>query len=182
MEKLFADVITAVGRPDIAIDTVGKVLKKLFTEISRAEYDEMSAVNTKSTFFFLREAGRHVNDSCKICTLVTPLLSAYTPYYAVYADTKAPMRHFTYAASGEFGARDISVTVVGPGSIGTPFFYPVEGTDTVAYYRTVAALSPLSRAGLTNIEDVMPFIRHLANKGWWITGRTILVSGGYATK
>ncbi|PFW73964.1 short-chain dehydrogenase, partial [Bacillus sp. AFS075960] len=27
VEKLFADAITAVGRPDIAINTVGKVLK-----------------------------------------------------------------------------------------------------------------------------------------------------------
>ncbi|KRP45782.1 hypothetical protein TU73_11650 [Pseudomonas libanensis] len=28
VEKLFADAISAVGRPDIAINTVGKVLKK----------------------------------------------------------------------------------------------------------------------------------------------------------
>src|SRR5690606_7786375 len=40
MEKLFTDTIAAVGRPDIAINTVGKVLKKPFTEISEAEYDE----------------------------------------------------------------------------------------------------------------------------------------------
>ena len=34
MEKLFADTIAAVGRPDIAINTVGKVLKKPMTDIS----------------------------------------------------------------------------------------------------------------------------------------------------
>ena len=70
MERLFADAVAAVGRPDIAINTVGKVLKKPFTEISEAEYDEMSAVNAKAAFFFLR-SGRHVNDNGKICTLVT---------------------------------------------------------------------------------------------------------------
>ena len=41
MEKLFADAIAAVGRPDIAINTVGKVLKKPIAEISEAEYDAM---------------------------------------------------------------------------------------------------------------------------------------------
>ena len=46
MEKLFADAIAAVGKPDIAINTVGKVLKKPITEISETEYDEMSAVNS----------------------------------------------------------------------------------------------------------------------------------------
>jgi NAD(P)-dependent dehydrogenase (short-subunit alcohol dehydrogenase family) len=48
MEKLFAEAIAAVGRPDIAINTVGKVLKKPIVEISEAEYDEISAVNAKS--------------------------------------------------------------------------------------------------------------------------------------
>ncbi|WP_454693051.1 SDR family oxidoreductase [Achromobacter aegrifaciens] len=182
MEKLFADAVAAVGRPDIAINTVGKVLKKPFTEITEAEYDEMTAVNSKSAFFFLKEAGRHVNDNGKICTLVTSLLGAYTPFYAAYAGTKAPVEHYTRAASKEFGARGISVTAVGPGPMDTPFFYPAEGADAVAYHKTAAALSPFSKTGLTDIEDVVPFIRFLVSDGWWITGQTVLINGGYTTK
>lgn len=182
MEKLFADTVAAVGRPDIAINTVGKVLKKPFTEITEAEYDDMSAVNAKSAFFFLKEAGRHVNDNGKICTLVTSLLGAYTPFYAAYAGTKAPVEHYTRAASKEFGARGISVTAVGPGPMDTPFFYPAEGADAVAYHKTAAALSPFSKTGLTDIEDVVPFIRFLVSDGWWITGQTVLINGGYTTK
>ncbi|EJY61642.1 short chain dehydrogenase, partial [Pseudomonas aeruginosa CIG1] len=182
MEKLFADAIAAVGKPDIAINTVGKVLKKPITEISETEYDEMSAVNSKSAFFFLREAGKHVNDNGKICTLVTSLLGAYTPYYAAYAGTKAPVEHFTRAASKEFGARGISVTAVGPGPMDTPFFYPAEGADAVDYLKNAAALSPFSKTGLTDIDDVVPFIRHLVSEGWWITGQTILINGGFSTK
>ncbi|MCD0503473.1 SDR family oxidoreductase [Bordetella petrii] len=182
IEKLFADTVAAVGRPDIAINTVGKVLKKPFSEITEAEYDDMSAVNTKSAFFFLKEAGRQVNDNGKILTLVTSLLGAFTPFYAAYAGTKAPVEHFTRAAAKEFGARGISVTAVGPGPMDTPFFYPAEEADAVAYHKTAAALSPFSRTGLTDIEDVVPFIRHLVSDGWWITGQTILINGGYTTK
>ncbi|PND33621.1 short-chain dehydrogenase [Achromobacter sp. HZ01] len=182
MEKLFADAVAAVGRPDIAINTVGKVLKKPFSEISEAEYDEMAAVNGKSAFFFLKEAGKHVNDGGKICTLVTSLLGAFTPFYSAYAGTKAPVEHFTRAAAKEFGARGISVTAVGPGPMDTPFFYGQEGADAVAYHQSAAALSPFSKTGLTDIEDVVPFIRHLVSDGWWITGQTILINGGYTTK
>ncbi|QHS10813.1 SDR family oxidoreductase [Sinimarinibacterium sp. NLF-5-8] len=182
MEKLFADAVAAVGRPDIAINTVGKVLKKPILEISEAEYDEMSDVNAKSAFFFLKEAGKHVNDSGKIVTLVSSLLGAFTPFYASYAGTKAPVEHFTRAAAKEFGARGISVTAVGPGPMDTAFFYGQETPDAQAYHKSAAALSPCSKTGLTDIEDVVPFIRHLVTDGWWITGQTILINGGYTTK
>lgn len=182
VEKLFNQAIAAVGRPDIAINTVGKVLKKPISEISEAEYDEMTAVNSKSAFFFLKEAGKHVNDNGKVVTLVTSLLGAFTPFYSSYAGTKAPVEHFTRAAAKEFGARGISVSAVGPGPMDTPFFYPAEGADAVAYHKTAAALSPHSKTGLTDIEDIVPFIRHLVSDGWWITGQTILINGGYTTK
>ncbi|TKT69550.1 SDR family oxidoreductase [Aquamicrobium sp. LC103] len=182
VEKLFADAVAAIGRPDIAINTVGKVLKKAIIEISEAEYDAMTDVNSKSAFFFLKEAGKNLNDNGKICTLVTSLLGAYTPFYAAYAGTKAPVEHFTRAASKEFGERGISVTAIGPGPMDTPFFYPAEGEDAVAYHKTAAALSNFSKTGLTDIEDIVPYIRFLVTDGWWMTGQTILVNGGYTTK
>jgi len=182
VEKLFADAIAAVGKPDIAINTVGKVLKKAITEVSEAEYDEMTAVNSKTAFFFLKEAGKHVNDNGKVLSIVTSLLGAFTPFYAAYAGTKAPVEHYTRAAAKEFGARGISVTAVGPGPMDTPFFYPAEGADAVAYHKTASALSSFSRTGLTDVENVVPLIRHLVSDGWWITGQTILINGGYTTK
>lgn len=182
METLFADTVAAIGHPDIAINTVGKVLKKPILEISEMEYDEISAINAKSAFFFLKEAGRNLNDNGKICTLVTSLLGAFTPFYAAYAGTKAPVEHFTRAASKEFGERGISVTAIGPGPMDTPFFYPAEGEDAVAYHRSAAALSKLSKTGLTDIEDIVPYIRFMVSEGWWMTGQTILVNGGYTTK
>jgi NAD(P)-dependent dehydrogenase (short-subunit alcohol dehydrogenase family) len=182
MEKLFCDCVAAVGRPDIAINTVGKVIKKPMVDITENEYDEMSAVNAKSAFFFLKEAGKTLNDSGKVCTVVTSLLGAFTPFYSCYAGTKAPVEHFTRAASKEFGARGISVTAIGPGPMDTPFFYPAEGPDAVAYHKSAAALSPFSKTGLTDIEDIVPFIRFLVSDGWWMTGQTILVNGGYTTK
>jgi len=182
MEKLFTDMVAVFGRPDIAINTVGKVLKKPMIETSEEEYDEMAAVNAKTAFFFLKEAGRHVNDNGKVLTLVTSLLGAYTPFYASYEGMKAPVEHFTRAASKEFGERGISVNAIGPGPMDTPFFYPAEGADAVAYHKSAAALSKFSKTGLTDIEDIVPWVRLLVSDGWWMTGQTILVNGGYTTK
>lgn len=182
VEKLFADAKAKLGRIDIAINTTGKVLKKPITEISEAEFDDMFAINAKTAFFFIKEAGRHLSDNGKLLTLVTSLLGAFTPFYAAYAGGKAPIEHFTRAAAKEFGQRGISVTALGPGPMDTPFFYPAEGADAVAYHKSAAALSPFSKTGLTDIEDIVPFVRFLVSEGWWITGQTILANGGYTTK
>jgi NAD(P)-dependent dehydrogenase (short-subunit alcohol dehydrogenase family) len=182
VEKLFADARKAMGSIDIAVNTVGKVLKKPMVEITEDEYDDLSAVNSKVAFFFIKEAAKNVSDDGKICTLVTSLLGAFTPFYAAYAGTKAPVEHYTRAASKELGARGISVTAIGPGPMDTPFFYPAEAAEAVAYHKTAAALSPKSRTGLTDIEDIIPWITFLVSDGWWMTGQTILVNGGYTTK
>ncbi len=182
MSRLFADAGQALGRIDIAINTTGMVLKKPIVEIGEAEFDSMFAINAKAAFFFIQQAGRHLSDHGKLVTLVTSLLGAYTPFYAAYAGAKAPVEHFTRAASKEFGARGISVTAVGPGPMDTPFFYGQEGDEAVAYHRSAAALSPFSPTGLTHIEDIVPLVRFLVTEGWWITGQTILANGGYTTK
>jgi len=181
-EKLFKDAVVAIGKPDIAINTVGKVLKKPIADTSEAEFDSMFAINAKAAYFFIKEAGIHLNDNGKLITLVTSLLGAYTPFYSTYAGAKAPVEHFTRAASKEYGARGISVNAIGPGPMDTPFFYGQEAPDAVAYHKSAAALSTFSKTGLTDIEDIAPFVRFLASDGWWMTGQTILVNGGYTTK
>jgi len=182
MEAFFREAVAAVGQPDIAINTVGRVLKKPMSEVTEEEYDVMSAVNARVAFFFLKEAGKHLRDNGKICTLVTSLLGAFTPFYAAYAGTKAPVEHFTRAASKELGERAISVTAIGPGPMDTAFFYGQESDEAQAYHRTAAALSPFSKTGLTDIQDIVPWVRFLVSDGWWMTGQTILVNGGYTTK
>ncbi len=182
VKQLFADTLDRFGTLDIAINTTGRVLKKPMAETTESEYDEMFAVNAKTAYFFLKEAGGALADNGKLLTLVTSLLGAYTPFYSTYGGSKAAVEHFTRAASKEFGGRGISVNAVGPGPMDTPFFYGQEGEDAVAYHSSAAALSPFTKSGLTHIEDIVPLIRFLVSDGWWITGQTILANGGYTTK
>lgn len=175
--KLFDAAIERFGGVDIAINTVGKVLKKPFAETTEEEYDSMSEINSKVAYFFIQEAGKRINDNGKINTIVTSLLAAFTGYYSTYAGAKAPVEHFTRAASKEFGGRGISVTAVAPGPMDTPFFYGQETNDAVAYHKSASALG-----GLTDIKDIAPLVEFLVTDGWWITGQTIFANGGYTTR
>ncbi|UAY56139.1 SDR family oxidoreductase [Arachidicoccus terrestris] len=175
--KLFDAAKERFGSIDIAINTVGKVLKKPFVDTTESEYDSMSDINSKVAYFFIQEAGKNLNDGGKICTIVTSLLAAYTGLYSTYEGLKAPVEHFTRAASKEFGSRGISVTAVAPGPMDTPFFYGQESEDAVAYHKSASALG-----GLTDIHDIAPLVLFLVTQGWWITGQTIFANGGYTTR
>lgn len=175
--RFFDETIAQYGSIDVAINTVGMVLKKPFLETSEAEYDSMFNINSKVAYFFIQEAGKKLNDHGKICTIVTSLLAAYTGLYSTYAGAKAPVEHFTRMASKEFGNRNISVTAVAPGPMDTPFFYGQEDPDAVAYHKSAAALG-----GLTDIKDIAPLVEFLVTEGWWITGQTIFANGGYTTR
>jgi NAD(P)-dependent dehydrogenase (short-subunit alcohol dehydrogenase family) len=174
---LFDASIARFGGIDIAINTAGKVLKKPIVETTEAEYDSMSDINSKAAYFFIQEAGKKLNDNGKICTIVTSLLAAYTGLYSTYEGMKAPVEHFTRAASKEFGNRGISVTAVAPGPMDTPFFYGQESEDAVAYHKSASALG-----GLTDIRNIAPLVEFLVTDGWWITGQTIFANGGYTTR
>jgi NAD(P)-dependent dehydrogenase (short-subunit alcohol dehydrogenase family) len=101
--KLFDEAIKRYGRVDIAINTVGKVLKKPIVETTEEEYDSMFAINTKAAYFFMREAAKRMKDGGKIINIATSLLAAFTGLYSTYAGSKAPLEHFTRAAAKEFG-------------------------------------------------------------------------------
>ncbi|MFW2152049.1 SDR family oxidoreductase [Acinetobacter gyllenbergii] len=177
IEQLFLTAKENFGGVDIAINTVGRVLKKPYLDTTEQEFDGMNDINNKIAYFFIQSAGRHLNDNGKICTIVTSLLAAYTGLYSTYEGLKAPVEHYTRAASKEFGQRGISVTAVAPGPMDTPFFYGQEAPEAVAYHKSASALG-----GLTKIEDIEPLVRFLVTDGWWITGQTIFANGGYTTR
>jgi NAD(P)-dependent dehydrogenase (short-subunit alcohol dehydrogenase family) len=91
IEDLFVQAKAEFGGVDIAINTVGRVLKKPFLDTTEQEFDGMNDINNKIAYFFIQSAGRHLNPNGKICTIVTSLLAAYTGLYSTYEGLKAPV-------------------------------------------------------------------------------------------
>jgi NAD(P)-dependent dehydrogenase (short-subunit alcohol dehydrogenase family) len=177
VNALFDAAVDAFGGVDIAINTVGKVLRKPIVETSEADYDSMFDINAKAAYFFLQQAGKRLNDGGSVITIVTALLAAFTDGYSTYAGAKSPVEHFTRAAAKEFAARGISVNNVAPGPMDTPFFYGEETPERVAFHKSQAIGNRL-----TQIEDIAPLVVFLADEGHWVTGQTIFANGGYTTR
>lgn len=182
IEGVFSKAKEYFGGIDIAINTVGKALKKPIVDISEEDFDRISTLNNKSAFFFIREAGKNLNKNGRICTILTSLLSAFTGYYSSYVGNKAAVEHYTRAAAKEFSKRGISVTAVGPGPMDTPFLHEQESLEDIEYLKNSACLSEFSKTGLTEIENIVPLVKFLVTDGWWVNGQTILSNGGLTVR
>src|SRR5699024_2232033 len=167
VRHLFDRAVDEFGEIDVAINTTGMVLRKPILETSEEEYDQMFGINAKAGYFFIQEAGRRLNDYGKIVSLGTSLQNAFTDGYSTYAGGKAALEHFNRAAAAGFAERSMSVNVVAPGPMGTPFFYPQENDQRVAIHKSQGLDNRLTR-----IEAIAPIIHHLVTDGWWFTGQT----------
>ncbi len=177
VSSLFDAAEAEFGQVHAVVNTAGMVIKKPVARVTDDEYDEMFAVNAKAAFLMMREAANRVADGGKIITIVTSLLAAYAPEYSVYAGSKAPVEHFTRALSKELMDRQVSVNNIAPGPMDTPFFYPAETDESVAFHKSQAM-----GGQLTKIEDIAPIVRFLLTEGWWINGQTLFANGGYTTR
>ncbi|ORY27917.1 short chain dehydrogenase [Naematelia encephala] len=176
VEELFA-FAKDKGKVYLAVNTVGKVLKKPIAETSETDYDSMFNINSKAAFFFIKSAGAALEEGGSIVSIVTALLAAFTPFYATYQGSKAPVEFFTKSAAKELMEKKITVNAVAPGPMDTPFFYPQESDDAVAYHKSQGL-----GGRLTKIEDVLPLIKLLTTGQHWITGQVIYTNGGYTAK
>ena len=175
---IFNNVKSELGRIDYVINCAGVVIKKPFVEYTDEDFDRSFNANTKAAFYVMREAAKCIEDNGRIVSLGTSLLGAYTGFYGVYAGSKAPLEDFTRALSKEIGSRGVTVNVVAPGPIDTPFFHGQETPEAVAY---LSAASVANRLG--NIDDIVPMIDFLCSPGSaWVTGQILFVNGGFVTR
>ncbi len=63
VQALFQHAEETFGKVDIAINTVGKVLKKPISETTEEEFDSMADINAKSAYFFIKYAEKAMNDN-----------------------------------------------------------------------------------------------------------------------
>jgi NAD(P)-dependent dehydrogenase (short-subunit alcohol dehydrogenase family) len=174
----FESARTAFPRLDIVINNAGLVIKKPLVEVTEDEFDRSFGINAKAAFFVMQEAARRLEDGGRIINMGTTILGATIPNYSVYAGAKAPLEAFTRALAKEVGARRITVNVVAPGPIDTPFYQNAETPDSVARATTASVAGRLGRP-----EDVVPLIEFLASpQSQWVTAQTVFINGGYLAR
>ncbi|MFL6679327.1 MAG: SDR family oxidoreductase [Burkholderiaceae bacterium] len=178
VREIFDAAWSTFARLDVVVNNAGLVIKKPLVEVSEAEFDRSFGTNAKAAFFVMQEAARRLGDGGRIINMGTTILGATIPNYAVYAGAKAPLEAFTRALAKEVGPRGITVNVVAPGPVDTPFYHGAESTESEARAVTASVAGRLGR-----IEDIVPLVEFLASpESQWITAQTLFINGGYVAR
>ena len=126
----------------------------------------------------MQEAAKRIAYNGRIINIGTSLLGATTGMYSAYAGTKAPVEAFTRALAKEIGKRGITVNVVAPGAVDTPFFHSQETPETVEYIRKGHV-----SARLATVDDIVGTIAFLASPAsQWLSAQTIFVNNAYLAR
>jgi 3-oxoacyl-[acyl-carrier protein] reductase len=143
-------------------------------ELDDEDFDRVMAINTRSVFFTLRHAARHMRDGGRIINISTINTVWPSPGIAAYAASKGAVEQLTAVAAWELGGRGITVNTVSPGATDTDL---LRSTNPPGVLERAAQLSPLGRVGQpSDIADVVAFLA--GPDGGWMTGQNIRAGGG----
>lgn len=170
IERLFDEAEKHIGKLDVVVANSATFMMKPFIEVTEADYDTVFNLNTKGTFFVMREAARRVNDGGRIIVTSTGGVKIIMPGNALYLGSKGGIEQLVRTLAQELGQRNITVNAILPGHTDTSLL-PAE------FRKMAAEASPFKRVGEPkDIADVTLFLASEAAR--WITGQEIGVGGG----
>ena len=174
--NLILSAVDQFGRIDILVNNAGIAQQKLFTEITKAEWDKIISVNLGGCFFCTQEA---VKDMLKRKTGKIINVSSIWGINGAscevhYSASKAAIIGFTKALAKELGPSGIQVNCVAPGVIDTE----MNKNLSINEIDSLIEQTPLQRLGAP--KDISNIVLFLASeKSNFITGQTIACSGGF---
>ena len=167
-------VLAAFGRIDVLINNAGVTRDRIFHKMTDEEWYTVININLNGMYNMCKfvvplmreqESGAIVNISS------TSLMG--NPGQANYAATKAAMQGFTRTMAKELGRKNVRMNCVAPGYIDTDMMRAV-GEEK---FNAAIARHPMNRmADPDEIATVTAFL--CTDDASWVTGQTLMVSGG----
>jgi NAD(P)-dependent dehydrogenase (short-subunit alcohol dehydrogenase family) len=170
--------VEAFGRLDVLVNMASVYVRRLFAELSPADWDATMHVDLRAAFLCSQAAaphmkaqsgGRIINFSDWVARSGRPRYEGFLPYYVA----KAGVIALTEALALELAHDNILVNAIAPG----PIVPPPETTD--AERRAVADATPLGRWG--GEDEIVKAVLALVDTDF-ITGETLRVDGGRHVK
>lgn len=177
--RLFAETKQQFGRLDILVNNAGIYEFAPIEEVAPEHFHKMFDLNVLGLLLACREAVKLFGSAGGSIINISSVVSTYTPPQAsVYNATKAAVDAITRSLAKELGPRQIRVNAVNPSMVET------EGTTSAgiishesAFREQIIGQTPLGRIGKP--RDIAPAVAFLASDDAdWITGETLIVSGG----
>jgi len=179
VQRVFAETKKAFGRVDILVNNAGIYEFLPLENVTETHFHKQFDVNVLGLLFASQEAVKHFGQEGGSIINISSSASMSAPAMAsVYSATKAAVDTITKSLAKELGPRNIRVNVVNPGMVETEGLHAggFVGSD---FQKSFQEKSPLGRIGQP--DDVAPAVVFLASPdARWITGETLVVSGGYS--
>jgi 3-oxoacyl-[acyl-carrier protein] reductase len=175
--RVVAETAARFDRIDVLINNAGAMVKRVpITEITDEIFDEVVALNVRSTLMCTKYALAHMRRGSSIINL-TSVAARHGggPGASLYAGSKGFISTATKGLAKELVERGIRVNAVAPGMITTPFHDKFSTPEQLeAMRRTI----PMGRIGTVD-ECVGAFI-YLASEtlSSYVTGQILEVNGG----
>jgi 3-oxoacyl-[acyl-carrier protein] reductase len=177
VERLFAEANSAFGHIDILVNNAGIYEFTPLEAVSEEEFHRLFNTNVLGVLLATREAVNHFGpNGGSVINLGSVVTRTAPPTSAVYVATKSAVEGITRVLAKELGPRKIRVNSINPGVVET------EGTHSAGiigsdFERQAVQQTPLGRSGQPT--DIAPAVVFLASDdAHWVTGETLVVSGG----
>jgi 3-oxoacyl-[acyl-carrier protein] reductase len=177
IDRLFAETKTAFRRLDILVNNAGVYDFAPLESVTEEHFHRQFNLNVLGLLLTSQKAAASFDASGGSIINISSVAGVNpAPGASVYSATKGAVDAITKSLSKELGARKIRVNSLNPGMNETEGVHAAgfNGTDI---HKTIEAQTPLGRLGQP--DDIGPVAVFLASEdSGWITGQTLLVSGG----
>ena len=174
VKEAVAKTLETFGRIDVLINNAGVTRDRIFHKMTDEEWHTVIDINLNGVYNLCKfvvplmrdqESGAIVNISS------TSLLG--NPGQANYAATKAALQGFTRTLGKELGRKNVRVNCIAPGHIDTDMM------RAIGEEKLNAAIARLPMQRLGNPDEIATVAAFLCtDDASWVTGQTIMVSGG----
>ena len=164
------------GGVDVLVNNAGVMQPGLvpLADTDDALFDRLVSINLRGSFNMLRLAAAKLRQGGRIVNFSSSVVGLAPAGYSIYAGTKAAMETITAIFAKELRGRDIAVTALAPGPVGTELFLTGKTPEMV---EKIAQATPMGRLGTP--EDIAGVVAFLVGpEGGWINGAVIRANGG----
>ena len=175
LERAVAEVLDARGGLDCVVCAAGIIRDRVSWKLSRAEWDDVLAVNLTGAFATVQAAIPALRKSPAGRVVFLASINGLRGKFgqANYAASKAALVGLAKTLALELAREGVTVNVIAPGYIDTPM---TRGIPEAARREALAAI-PLGRLG--RAEEVAAVAAFLCSEAAsFVTGTTIVVDGG----
>jgi 3-oxoacyl-[acyl-carrier protein] reductase len=174
VERLFAETKRAFGRLDVLVNNAGVYDFAPLDDVTEKQFHRLFDTNVLGTILVTREAAKYLGEGGSVINIGSVASTDTPAASAVYSATKAAVSALTGVLAKELGPRKIRVNSINPGPVETEGTSGAIGSD---FMNNLVARTPLGRIGQP--EDIAPVAVFLASdESGWLTGETLLASGG----